>query len=112
VVSDAYWKELAATDDTLVFYMSAETLGDVVNHLISNNIDEDKLLAVIGQATTPEQKVVTCRLKDFTPSSYISPTIAIIGKVVALHEDFGWLQNKNEPQEYFKPIGIKPVSKQ
>jgi uroporphyrin-III C-methyltransferase/precorrin-2 dehydrogenase/sirohydrochlorin ferrochelatase/uroporphyrin-III C-methyltransferase len=110
VVTDAYWKELAATDDTLVFYMSAETLGDVVDHLISNNIADDKLLAVIGQATTPEQKVVTCRLKDFKPSSYISPTIAIIGKVVALHKDFGWLENNNEPQEYSKPVGTKPLT--
>src|SRR5687768_4811103 len=26
VIGDNYWKELAATDDTLVFYMSAETI--------------------------------------------------------------------------------------
>jgi uroporphyrin-III C-methyltransferase/precorrin-2 dehydrogenase/sirohydrochlorin ferrochelatase/uroporphyrin-III C-methyltransferase len=102
VVSEEYWKELAATDDTLVFYMSAETLEDVVNHLISNNISDDKLLAVIGQATTPEQKVMTSRLRDFVPSSYISPTIAIIGKVVTLHKDFAWLENKHEPEEYFR----------
>ena len=30
VVTDAYWKELANTDDTLVFYMSSETLDCVV----------------------------------------------------------------------------------
>ena len=114
IVTDEYWKELAATDDTLVFYMSAETLGDVVDHLVSNNISDDKLLAVIGQATTPEQKVVTCRLKDFVPSSYISPTIAIIGRVVALHEDFAWLENKNEPEEYFKAVARRqlPVGSQ
>jgi siroheme synthase len=30
VVSANYWKELAKTDDTLVFYMSSETLSNVV----------------------------------------------------------------------------------
>jgi uroporphyrin-III C-methyltransferase/precorrin-2 dehydrogenase/sirohydrochlorin ferrochelatase/uroporphyrin-III C-methyltransferase len=110
VVTEAYWKELAATDDTLVFYMSAETLEDVVNHLVINNISDDKLLAVIGQATTPEQKVVTCKLRDFVPSSYISPTIAIIGKVVSLHEDFAWLGSKNEPEEYFKAVDRRQLA--
>ncbi|WP_315818138.1 SAM-dependent methyltransferase [Paraflavitalea speifideaquila] len=38
-VTDAYWKELAATDDTLVFYMSSETLDGVVANLIKNNIE-------------------------------------------------------------------------
>lgn len=105
VVTTEYWKELANTNDTLVFYMSAETLGSVVEHLLENNIGEDKMLAVIGQATTPEQRVVTYSLRDYekkqTTKSYISPTIAIIGKVVALNEQFGWLKNAEEPREYF-----------
>jgi uroporphyrin-III C-methyltransferase len=106
VVTDEYWKELAATNDTLVFYMSAETLGSVVDHLLANNISDDKKLAVIGQATTPEQRVVTCSLKEYKDQlgdeEYISPTIAIIGKVVALQEQFSWLENNNTPEEYFK----------
>ncbi|MEO8583011.1 MAG: uroporphyrinogen-III C-methyltransferase [Flavitalea sp.] len=105
IVTDEYWKELANTNDTLVFYMSAETLDSVVEHLLENNISDDKQLAVIGQATTPEQQIITCKLKDyavkFAGFKYISPTIAIIGKVVALHEQFGWLKNNEEPREYF-----------
>ncbi len=53
VVTDDYWRELANTNDTLVFYMSAETLGSVVKHLLVNGIATDKKLAVIEQATTP-----------------------------------------------------------
>jgi uroporphyrin-III C-methyltransferase/precorrin-2 dehydrogenase/sirohydrochlorin ferrochelatase/uroporphyrin-III C-methyltransferase len=45
VVTNDYWKELAETDDTLVFYMSSETLDKLVKKLIENNISEDKLLA-------------------------------------------------------------------
>jgi uroporphyrin-III C-methyltransferase/precorrin-2 dehydrogenase/sirohydrochlorin ferrochelatase/uroporphyrin-III C-methyltransferase len=57
VMSEAYWKELAETDDTLVFYMSSETLDTVVENLVANHIGSDKLMAVVEQATTPCQQV-------------------------------------------------------
>ena len=65
VVSDEYWKDLAQTDDTLVFYMSAETLSGVVKKLTENSIHPDKLLAVVEQATTPYQYVQTGSLYDY-----------------------------------------------
>lgn len=106
VVSESYWKELAATDDTLVFYMSSETLANVVHQLTKNKIAADKLLAVIEQATTPYQQVYTSSLYAYEESlgkrSFLSPTLVIIGKVVALHEQFRWLQASNEGVEYFK----------
>lgn len=106
VVSEVYWKELARTDDTLVFYMSSETLADVVNHLTRNNIEDDKQLAIVEQATTPYQQVHTCSLYDYNVKlgqrKFMSPTLVIIGKVVALHQQFGWLQNSEEKVEYFK----------
>lgn len=109
VVTDTYWRELAATDDTLVFYMSSETLESVVKHLVKHHISNDKLLAVVEQATTPLQHVTVSSLYAFDENikgkQFASPTLVIIGKVVALHEKFAWL--KNEPAEnefYFKPI--------
>lgn len=102
IVTDEYWQELAATSDTLVFYMSAETLGSVAKNLLLHGISPDKKLAVIGQATTPEQKVRVCSLHDFEQEEYISPTIAIIGKVVALADKFSWIANNENPREYFK----------
>ena len=108
VVTEAYWKELAQTDDTLVFYMSSETLDTVVDNLVKNNIGEDKLLAVVEQATTPFQQVHIANLYEYEKSLkgkvYASPTLVIIGKVVALHEKFGWLQNAVAEGEYFKPV--------
>lgn len=107
VVTEAYWKELANTDDTLVFYMSSETLDTVVEKLTTNNIGRDKLLAVIEQATTPFQKVHTTGLYDFKElqvRSFISPSLVIIGKVVALHEQYAWLANSNSNEYYFKPV--------
>ena len=109
VVTAGYWKDLAATDDTLVFYMSSETLDEVVEKLSANNIAADKLLAVIEQATTPLQHVHISSIDNYNKNRkgqrFISPSIVIIGKVVALHEQFGWLPNSNSKEYYFKPMG-------
>lgn len=109
MVTDAYWKELAATNDTLVFYMSSETLESVVEHLVKHQISEDKLLAVVEQATTPLQHVTVSNLyaydENIKGKQFASPTLVIIGKVVALHNNFAWLKNEIAGNEfYFKPI--------
>ncbi len=108
IVTDAYWKELANTNDTLVFYMSSETLDKVVEKLTFNNIHEDKLLAVIEQATTPFQNIRVVNLYDYQKQlkgkSFISPSLVIIGKVVSLHEQFAWLTNNDDRENYFKPM--------
>ncbi|MEO6455322.1 MAG: uroporphyrinogen-III C-methyltransferase [Ginsengibacter sp.] len=108
IVNDAYWKELADTTDTIVFYMSSETLDTVVAKLVTNNIAADKLLAVIEQATTPFQKVHISNLYNYEETlknqSFISPSLIIIGKVVALHEQFAWLENNESSKFYFKPV--------
>ena len=113
IVTDTYWEELANTEDTLVFYMSSETLDKVVEKLIFNNIHEDKLLAVIEQATTPFQNIHITNLYDYQKKlkrkSFISPSLVIIGKVVSLHEQFAWLTNSDCHENYFKPMS-SPVN--
>jgi uroporphyrin-III C-methyltransferase len=108
VVTDTYWKELAETNDTLVFYMSSETLDHVVSNLVKHNIDSEKLLAVIEQATTPLQNVHVTNLYKYDEQlrgkTFVSPSLVIIGKVVALHEQFRWLENSNSAEHYFKPL--------
>ena len=114
IVSDKYWKELANTNDTLVFYMSSETLEKVVEKLTANHIQEDKLLAIIEQATTPLQNVHISNLydykKDVSNKKFISPSLVIIGEVVSLHEKFKWLQNSNSNDYYFKPMTKQQIS--
>jgi uroporphyrin-III C-methyltransferase len=114
VVTDEYWKELAQTNDTIVLYMSTETLGVLVDKLIANCISADKLLAVVEQATTPFQNVYTCNLYDFHTElgskSFLSPSIIIIGKVVALYDQFAWIQNSNNTEEYFKRVDEKLIA--
>jgi uroporphyrin-III C-methyltransferase len=108
VVTEDYWKELAATDDTLVLYMSSETLDQVISKLTTYHIDAQKLLAVAEQATTPLQRIHVCSLYDYETKlkgkRFISPSLVIIGKVVALHEQFAWLPDNYTNEYYFKPV--------
>ena len=108
VVSEAHWKELADTEDTLVFYMSSETLDDLVNKLVAYKIDPAKQLAVIEQATTPYQQVYFSGLYDYEAKlkgrEFLSPSLIIIGKVVALQEQFKWFEGSNAGEYYFKPL--------
>ncbi|MGZ3923769.1 MAG: uroporphyrinogen-III C-methyltransferase [Flavisolibacter sp.] len=108
ILSEDYWKELAATDDTLVFYMSAETASEIVEKLTANKISEDKLLAVIEQGTTPNQQVTISNLYQFANSTanrkLASPSLLIIGRVVNLHKQYKWLNNGSSTEEYFEPV--------
>lgn len=108
VVSDDYWKELANTHDTLVFYMSSETLDGLVAKLVEHRIDASKQLAVIEQATTPYQQVCVSSVYDYEKNlkgrAFLSPSLIIIGKVVTLHEQFKWFEGSDAGEYYFKPL--------
>jgi uroporphyrin-III C-methyltransferase/precorrin-2 dehydrogenase/sirohydrochlorin ferrochelatase/uroporphyrin-III C-methyltransferase len=108
VLSDEYWQELANTSDTLVFYMSSETLSEAVTKLIQFNISSDCEIAVIEQATTPLQNIYTSNIYNFSKNlqeqRFVSPSLVIIGRVVSLNKHFSWIINSNSKENYFKPV--------
>jgi len=104
-----YWKELAQTEDTLVFYMSGNTTPELVKQLMEQGIPSDRSIAIIEQATTPNQRVFTAPIHDYTLElsnrNYISPTLIIVGKVVGLHEELKWMpESVSDRDPYFKPV--------
>jgi uroporphyrin-III C-methyltransferase len=108
-IQQSYWKELAETDDTLVFYMSGDTTDELVKQLLDHGIRSDRYIAVIEQATTPGQRVISVPIHsyetEFVNSKYTSPTLVIVGKVAGLHEELKWLsENEKEGEHYFKPV--------
>jgi siroheme synthase len=109
IVTDEHWKELARTNDTLVFYMSSGTLGNVVEKLIQFGVQKDVHVAVAEQATTCYQRVHECNIYDYNKEMagkrFVSPSLVIIGKVVALHQQFKWLKNSEHNEQYFVPAG-------
>jgi uroporphyrin-III C-methyltransferase len=105
VINDEYWKDLSATNDTLVFYMSSGTLSDIVVNLVRNNISDDKKIAIIEQATTPFQNIHIESIYDYkenTERTLASPTLIIIGNVTSLHDQFKWVDNFPVDVEYFR----------
>lgn len=115
IVSDAYWQELANTNDTLVFYMSAETVDGIVSKLTRYGVGRDVHIAVIEQATTPLQRINVAAIYDFTnhfaTTTFLSPSLVIVGKTVALQKQFGWLANSEKRELYFKPVASLPPNK-
>ncbi|KFF73941.1 siroheme synthase [Chryseobacterium sp. P1-3] len=108
ILTDAYWKELGNSDDTLVFYMSKGNLNALVEKFLKFGAMNGKKIAVIEQATTPYQKVYTSSLEDFQKNlgnkTFISPSLVVVGKVVHLHEEFSWLSAETQEGLYFKSV--------
>jgi uroporphyrin-III C-methyltransferase len=79
---------------TLVVYMGLATLRRLVTELTEGGIDGATPAAAIERGTTPEQRIVWSTLdqlaEEADAATLQSPTLIIIGKVVALA--LGWQQ--------------------
>jgi siroheme synthase len=107
VVTADEWNELGRTKDTLVFYMSSQTLSDLTERLSQAGMSDATPVAIIEQATTPVQHVIiqdilTCRKE--TERQLMSPTLVIIGEVVKLHPRFNWFNSSEENISFFDPV--------
>jgi uroporphyrin-III C-methyltransferase/precorrin-2 dehydrogenase/sirohydrochlorin ferrochelatase len=89
IFSGTDWQNLADTTDTLVFYMTSKSLPELVKNL-SRFSGRDKPLAIIEQATTPQQRVITSSLSRYQEElanvAINQPAIVIIGDVLNLYE--------------------------
>ncbi|KAJ4977550.1 hypothetical protein NE237_008330 [Protea cynaroides] len=78
----------ADPDSTLVIYMGLSTLPSLALKLMHHGLPSDTPAAAIERGTTPQQRVVFAELKNLidevTSENLVSPTLIIIGKVVAL----------------------------
>jgi uroporphyrin-III C-methyltransferase/precorrin-2 dehydrogenase/sirohydrochlorin ferrochelatase len=85
--TDDDWQNMGATTDTLVFYMSGRTLPDLVNRL-KQTITNDKPLAIVEQATTSHERVLTSSLLLFdvelANTVIHQPALVVIGDVTRL----------------------------
>lgn len=100
-ITQKEWTDWAETEDTLVFYMSGLKLEKLTKQFLKNGIDTSKSIAIIQQATTPEQKTTVFSFKELKhktlPEFEHVPTLIIVGKVVNLHHEFNWLEEKQTP---------------
>ncbi|XP_073271507.1 S-adenosyl-L-methionine-dependent uroporphyrinogen III methyltransferase, chloroplastic-like, partial [Primulina huaijiensis] len=75
-------------DSTLVVYMGLSTLPSLASKLMHHGLPNDTPAAAIERGTTPQQRIVFAELQDLANEilshHLVSPTLIIIGKVVAL----------------------------
>ncbi|KAF3622207.1 Siroheme synthase [Capsicum annuum] len=78
----------ADPDSTLVVYMGLSTLPSLASKLIHHGLPADTPAVAVERGTTPQQRMVFAELKnlaeDIVSHKLESPTLIIIGKVVAL----------------------------
>ncbi|KAL8555503.1 hypothetical protein ACS0TY_003350 [Phlomoides rotata] len=78
----------ADPDSTLVVYMGLSTLPSLASKLMFYGLPDDTPAAAIERGTTPQQRIVFAELKELADeiasNKLESPTLIIIGKVVAL----------------------------
>ncbi|XWS77432.1 hypothetical protein CRYUN_Cryun01aG0261300 [Craigia yunnanensis] len=78
----------ADPDSTLVVYMGLSTLPSLALKLIHHGLPPDTPATAVERGTTVQQRMVFAELKDLADkikrAELVSPTLIIIGKVVAL----------------------------
>ncbi|KAK9109616.1 hypothetical protein Sjap_017676 [Stephania japonica] len=88
----------ADPDSTLVVYMGLSTLPSLAQKLMQHGLSPNTPAAAIERGTTPQQRMVFAELKDLVDEvaslEMVSPTLIVIGKVVALSPF--WPHSSNE----------------
>ena len=90
------WKELAHGADTLVILMGLKSLEGIVAELLANGRSPETPAAVISEATTPRQRVVTAPLAELPArvreAGLVAPATIVVGEVVRLRESLAWYE--------------------
>ncbi len=105
--SDIDWPALAAFRGTLVFYMAMGTLADIAKRLIEHGKNPQTPVAVVHQATLPQQRIVEGQLHEIAVrcenENIAAPSIVIIGPGATPDPDVNWFMHQ---PLFGKRIGI------
>ncbi len=97
--SNINWPALAQPNQTVVFYMGLHGLKIICTELMAHGMSKDMPIAMVQQATTPNQKVVTGTLNTMVEKikseKLKPPTLIIVGEVVTLQEKLSWFHTDN-----------------
>lgn len=88
------WAALSKSSPVIVIYMPMKHLGEIAARLMKEGRAPDELVALVTNASLPNQTVLTTTLADAEvdakKAGTKSPTITVIGKSVALAEELAW----------------------
>ena len=89
---------LSKSPGTLVFLMGIGNLDKIARRLIHGGRPSNSPVAVIGNGTTPSQRVITGTLADIgqkvKDADLIPPGVIVVGDVVNLRSHFNWFESQ------------------
>ena len=84
------WQAIAQSAETIVIYMGIHNLPQIIPQLLAGGLQVDTPIALIRWGTRPEQTELVATLETvvdrIATSGFAAPAIAVIGKVVELHD--------------------------
>jgi len=89
------YQRLAEFPGTLVFYMGLHRLPEIAQALIAQGKPPETPSAVISQATTPDQRIVSAPLAELPDAAagLTAPSLIVVGECVALREQADWYES-------------------
>ena len=88
------WTALARPRQTVVIYMGLGALPTICRQLVAHGLPAETPAAVVQQATTEQQRLVTGTLLTLPllvqAQQLAAPALIVVGEVVGLHEGLGW----------------------
>ena len=79
------WRALAAPLQTVVFYMGAAQLPQIVARLVQHGAPAERYVALVERATLPDQRLIAGRLADIAARAAAAgvgaPSLLIVGDV-------------------------------
>ncbi|HEX2580903.1 MAG TPA: uroporphyrinogen-III C-methyltransferase [Dongiaceae bacterium] len=89
------WQALARAAPVIVLYMALKHLAEIRAHLLEAGRDGGEALAIISNATTPQQRVLVTDLErcvsDVERHGIEPPAVIVLGEVVALRPMLDWM---------------------
>ncbi len=96
--TDVDWEAFAKRIGTLIFYMGARNLPNIVKRLIDHGRPKDTPVAMIQWGTTPAQRTLVGTLGDIVSkarsAAFRPPVLIVVGEVVALRSQLDWFESK------------------
>lgn len=96
-ILDLDWDMLVRPNQTVAIYMGLGSLDQLVEGFKKRNVPNDKPVAIIENATQPEQKVVIGDINNIDAKAknakLIGPAIILIGDVIKLRNQLEWFKS-------------------
>lgn len=92
------WTAISNASQVLVIYMGIKHIGEITGALLNAGRDRAEPVAIVTQATTPDQRVLETTLSravaDLAASGLEPPAIICVGKVVKMRQVLDWASDR------------------